>query len=331
LPDLFDQIETVKVQETNAAVDVSGGDLFDKIEAVQVTTVEPVVEQVQQVPAQPAIAQPEPVTGASPRAKRAKQFTRDKARKREQFLASLPESQRAILEDIGGFEALAIGAGKGFTDIGRAVGLVDEVRPEEKQAFERLKTDQPIAAGGGEILGQSAPFIPLGLGAAAISATPARVAATSALGALEGGLITAGQGGDAAETITGAGIGGVVAGTVELAIPVIGRLGGKLIRKVTGKAPTSNIVTPSGQPTPEFESALKELNLSFEDVVEEASKQVGEVNPQQAARKAFLESQGIEPTKAQVTREASDFQAQQEAVKTSNKVRAAIEGQEAIL
>ena len=46
---------------------------------------------------------------------------------------------------------------------------------------------------------------------------------------------------------------------------------------------------------------------------------------------SFLQDQGIVPTRAQVTGDATQFQAQQELAKTSGKVRRALEGQEAVL
>jgi len=51
----------------------------------------------------------------------------------------------------------------------------------------------------------------------------------------------------------------------------------------------------------------------------------------EAARVAALERAGLEPTRAQVSRSADDFQLQQESYKTSGEVRAALETQEGIL
>lgn len=264
------------------------------------------------------------------RSARGAQLSDERIAEREKFLSSLSPERRSLIESISPMEAMAIGAGQGFTTIGRGVGLADQATPDEKQAFEQLKTARP-STGVGQVVAEAAPFVLPGLGVGGIASLPARAAATAALGATEGGIITKGEGGDIEDAIKGAGIGGAVAGGIELALPVIGRIGGKLIRKVTGKRPTSSIITPDGAPTPEFQKALKSEGITFDDVVAEASEQLGNVDPRQAARKSFLESQGLKPTKAQVTRGASDFQAQQEAAKPSSSVRAALEDQEQIL
>lgn len=52
---------------------------------------------------------------------------------------------------------------------------------------------------------------------------------------------------------------------------------------------------------------------------------------EQAARRTALEAEGLTPTRAQVTRDAGEFQAQQEASKGSNPVRSRLEQQEARL
>ena len=238
---------------------------------------------------------------------------------------------RQLAREIGAGEAALIGAGRGMTAIGRGLGLVDPETEAERKAIERLREARPGSTAVGEALGSSAPFILPGLGAAQLASIPARVAATSGIGALEGGIISRGEGGGEEETAKGAVLGGIVAGGIELVLPVIGRIGGKLIRKVTGKNPASNIIDDAGVPTPEFQSALDDLGITIDDVAEEAASQVGRVDPSQAARKSFLESQGLKPTTAQITRDAGEFQTQQEAAKTSSRVREALEGQEQIL
>lgn len=60
-------------------------------------------------------------------------------------------------------------------------------------------------------------------------------------------------------------------------------------------------------------------------------KEAGVETPEQAVRRTAFEAEGIEPTRAQVTRDAGEFQAQQEAAKGSNAVRARLEQQEARL
>ncbi len=44
-----------------------------------------------------------------------------------------------------------------------------------------------------------------------------------------------------------------------------------------------------------------------------------------------MTAQGLDPTTAQITRSADDFQMQQELAKRSGKVRGRLEGQEAVI
>lgn len=270
-------------------------------------------------------------SGASPRSRRSTRARQKRETEMEEFLSSLTPERRELLESINPFEAAAIGAGKGLTTIGRGLGLADPETEGERESFAQLKRVSPVATTTGEILAEAAPFIAPALGAARIASLPARIAATSGIGAAEGGIISRGKGGGAEETAKGAALGGAIAGGIELVLPIISRIGGKLFRKVTGENPTSNIIDDAGVPTPEFQSALDDLGLTIDDVAEEAASQVGRVDPSQAARKSFLESQGFKPTKAQITRDAGDFQAQQEAAKTSSRVRSALEDQEQVL
>ena len=60
-------------------------------------------------------------------------------------------------------------------------------------------------------------------------------------------------------------VGGAVAGGLELGIPVIGRLGGTLFRKLTGKAPTAPIIDGAGQYSDEFLQTISDNNLTPDD------------------------------------------------------------------
>ena len=61
------------------------------------------------------------------------------------------------------------------------------------------------------------------------------------------------------------------------------------------------------------------------------ARNIGAETPEQTARRTAFEAEGLAPTRAQVTRDAGEFQAQQEAAKGSNAIRARIEQQEARL
>jgi hypothetical protein len=237
--------------------------------------------------------------------------------------AELPESLAAGL----------VGAGRGLTSIARGVGLAEPEAPEVTERFRQLQEARPVATTVGEIAGQAAPFLAPGLGVAGLTGTAARVGATAALGGAEGAIIARGEGGDIGQQLLAGGVGGTVAGALELALPVVGRIGGKIVRRVLGKAPDGAVIDATGRPSAELVEALEKSGQTIDDITEAALVELrGEaVDPEQAARKAFLESQGIVPTRAQVTREAADFQAQQEAAKTSGRVREALEAQEAVL
>lgn len=229
-------------------------------------------------------------------------------------------------------EAGLIAAGRGLTTIGRGLGLVEPETDIERQAFQALEQESPISTTIGEVAGEAAPFLLPGGALGRVASLAPRVAGSVGLGAIEAGLISRGRGDD--QILESAGLGGAVAGAIELALPVVGRIGGSLIRKVTGRAPTSPILTRGGQPTPEFAGALESAGLTFDDVAAETQRllQTGDVEQAaQLGRKTFLEEQGIVPTRAQVTGGATEFQAQQELAKKSGRVRRALEGQESAL
>ena len=232
-------------------------------------------------------------------------------------------------------EAFAVGAGRGLTSIARGIGIAEQEDPSVTAAIDALSTRSPVAFGAGEIAGETAPFLPAGVAVGGIRALGARALATGAVGATEGGLIARGRGGDEQSQVETAGLAGVAAGGLELALPVIGRIGGALIRRVSGKAPVGGVFDAAGRPTQELKDALSKSGLTMDDLNEQAqsilAKSPDNVDLGQAGRGAFIESQGITPTKAQVTRNAADFQAQQEAAKTSGRVRDALEQQDAIL
>jgi len=193
---------------------------------------------------------------------------------REAFLAALPPARREVLESISPVEAALIGAGRGLTTIGRGLGLADPETEAEAQAFQELQQVRPVSTTAGEVAGQAAPFVIPGLGAAAIPATAARVAGTALLGATEAGLIARGEGRNVGEQLQTAGIGGTVAGALELGLPVLGRISGKAIRRVLGQDPSVPPVNAAGEPSDELLSALNQSGQSFDDLVATARDEI---------------------------------------------------------
>jgi len=249
----------------------------------------------------------------------------------EQRLSELSPEQRALISDMSPVDAFRVGIGRGFATIGRGIGLVDPEDEATQAGIEALKAKSPIATGAGEIIGETAPFLLPGAAIGKIPSAAGRVATTAGLGATEGALITKGLGGDTDDQIQAGGISGVAAGTMELALPHIGRIGGAFIRRAFGKEPAGAIIDSAGNPSKELLEALKKEGVEYSDLVDQAASLSKTADPDQAARKAILESEGLTPTKAQITRDAADFQAQQEAAKTSGRVRDAIEDQDRAL
>ena len=230
------------------------------------------------------------------------------------------ESKAKLLADVNRdlnvFQKFAIGGGRGLANIGRGVGLVNQ---ESQFIKESIDAQEGIATEAGEIFGEAAPFLaaaPLA-GAGLVTATGSRVlipAATSfgarvlgstVLGAAEGGIITKGKGGGATETLGGVGIGGIIGGTAEAVFPVLGRLGGALFTSL-GLRSKGPLLTPDGSPTTEFQSALDETNTSFDDLTQQALdivEQQGQGAPEEVARAARLESQGIPATRGDVSQD----------------------------
>ena len=234
--------------------------------------------------------------------------------------------------DVGAVESTFIGMGRGLSDIGRAVGLVDEEDEFIKQSFTGLEEQRPISQTIGRAVGQSLPFLAPGVGIGGIASMPLRIAAGAGLGGVEGAAIAEGTG--KGGVIESAGVGGLIGGASEALFPIISRLGRALVKRVKGKAP-SNIFNSKGNPTKALEEAMEKSGITLDDLNQQAQaqllKQPGEVLPEQAARAAQFEQLGLTPTKAQITRDAADFQAQQEAAKTSGRVRGALETQEGLL
>lgn len=255
----------------------------------------------------------------------------NQAERDQELRLKLQQEQAAELNP---FQAAAVAAGRGLTSVGRGLGLIDPEDPVVTQAFKALEKESPISTTVGEVLGESAPFLLPGGLVAKAATIPGRIAAATALGATEAGVISKGKAAKGDDILKSVGVGGAISGTLEAALPVIGKLGGKLFRKITGKNPTSPLLNSNGQPTPEFTQALDKAGLSFDDINIEASKllETGNIDDAaQLARKQFLEEQGITPTRAQITGDKTQFQTQQELGKVSGRVSRAIEGQDEIL
>ena len=135
-----------------------------------------------------------------------------------------PRLQRTDLQtgpDIGEPGILKTGVifvGRGLNKIISALGvdflgLGGQETPEERARFEQLEKQMPITTTVGEAVGEALPFLAAPVGA--LTTIPAKVAASTALGAAEGFLIRKGEGATESEQIKGGGIGAGIAGSLE--------------------------------------------------------------------------------------------------------------------
>ena len=231
-------------------------------------------------------------------------------RKKKELLSARKsgETKAKHLEDInkevGGFESTLIGIGRGITDIGRAVGLADEEPNIVKESFTELEEQRPITQGVGRAVGQSLPFLAPGVGVGAIASIPARVAAGTGLGALEGAAIAKGTDQD---ILKGASIGGAIAGVSEAVFPVISRMGSALFKSVRKKTPKGSLFDFNGKPNKEMQSALDSSGITMEELTSEAESVVRKhgtgVDPVQAERQARFKTQGVPATKGDITQD----------------------------
>ena len=97
-------------------------------------------------------------------------------------------AMRELAAEQGPIDAMLIGAGRGFYNIGRGLGIVDPASSTEEQAYAALQQQRPATTMAGEIVGESAPFVVPGLGAGKIAALAPRAAAMAGLGATQGAV-----------------------------------------------------------------------------------------------------------------------------------------------
>jgi hypothetical protein len=232
-----------------------------------------------------------------------------------------PNLRNTIMDEmaqkIGPMQALSIGAGKGLVDIGRGLGLVEEAGEEEISAMDILEKEYPGSVIAGEIVGQALPFLPFGMGASSLVNIPARIIFSTLVGGAEGGILSKGTGGKFG---TGAKIGTAITLAAEIFFPVLGRLGSSLFRRVMKKAPKGAMLDVSGKPTKELQEALDKSGISFEDLSEDATtlieKQKPGTDPEQVARKALFEEEGVEVTTGELTKDFGQLAEEQRLIES---------------
>lgn len=196
---------------------------------------------------------------------------------------------KSLALEQGPIDTAMIAAGKGVMDIGRAVGLVDEASEVEKQAYGALKEESPITTGVGEAL----PYVAAAVPAGGLSLAP-RVAAMTGLGAAELGIPSLAEGEDVSTTLSKAGVGGVIAGTLEAVFPLFGRLLGNAYRKLTGTTVTE-VFDQQGKIIPEVSKVLRANNIDIDQIKGTAVSLVEKIpkNAAEAEKIARFKEQGM--------------------------------------
>ena len=116
------------------------------------------------------------------------------------------------IEETGPVEAAVVGAGRGFANLGRFVGLADQEDERTKKTFEELQAQQPTLAAG-EIVGEAAPFAAVGGPLTSLAkSTAGRVGIGSAVGGTESAASVIGRGGTAEEAVIPTAIGVLTGG-----------------------------------------------------------------------------------------------------------------------
>lgn len=213
-------------------------------------------------------------------------------------------AMRELASEQGPIDAMLIGAGRGFYNIGRGLGIVDPAGETEQQAYAALQEQSPIATTVGEVIGESAPFVVPGLGAGKIAALAPRAAAMAGIGATQGAVSARGRGEDLNTQMASGALGGAVAGGLELALPYIGRAAGAVVRRVTGKEPAGQLIDAAGRPTAELQDALQKSGLSFDDLAQSAMRELTDAapgaDPSQVARSALFAAENVPATRGAI-------------------------------
>lgn len=137
--------------------------------------------------------------------------------------------QENVVNNANGFDRFMFGVINGLMDVGKGVGLFNEMTPDEQSAIksvqQKLAAKPSISQDVGEFVGQAAPFLG---GGGLIAQTPrgvARLGVAAGLGAAEGGIVAKGTGNDVG---TGAAVGAVAGPVSELIGPAVGKIAGKV-------------------------------------------------------------------------------------------------------
>lgn len=238
-------------------------------------------------------------------------------------LTARQEALQEVTQEVGPFRAFAIAAGKGMYDIGRGLGIIEPAGEVEREAYAALERERPITTFAGEVVGQAAPFAPLGPAAGAVPTLAGRAAITAGLGATEASILARAERREFEDVVQAAGLGGAIAGGAELFVPVLGRLGGKVFRKVMGRSPKGTLLRPDGQPTEEMAEALEKAGVTWEELKIDAQELIARqrpgAEPEEVARLAGFEQIGAPALRGQVSKEFAQRKLEQAMIESATE------------
>lgn len=175
-----------------------------------------------------------------------------------------------LIEETGGLEAFLVGAGRGLYTIGRGVGVLDPEDEIVTQGVEGLRTQRPAAVTGGEVVGETAPFLLAGPATGLAKTAATKTLATGALGAAEAGISTRGRGGTPEEVAAATGLGFVTGGAIPMASSIASRARSKTLEK--GKEllrePTKKQVSKAVSEAAPTTEQLRETSRKIYDAVQ---------------------------------------------------------------
>jgi hypothetical protein len=164
----------------------------------------------------------------------------------EQPVTMNPATWHRALPESGIAATVAVGrglteAGKGFANL---IGIGDG-KAVEDGGYSDLEEAYPVSSTVGNVVGQALPFLAGGM--LSTGSKLANVGIQGLTGALEGASIASGTGQDVGQS---AAIGGTIAGAVEAAFPIVGR--------IVSKFGAAKLIDEAGNPTPQFLAKLRE-------------------------------------------------------------------------
>lgn len=137
--------------------------------------------------------------------------------------------QDNVINNANAFDRFMFGVVNGLMDVGKGVGLFNDMTPEEqaviKSVQQKLAAKPSTSQDIGEFVGQAAPFIGGGGLIAQVPKGAARLGAAAGLGAAEGGIVAQGTGNDVG---TGAAVGAIAGPVAELVGPAVGKVASKV-------------------------------------------------------------------------------------------------------